>query len=116
MEFERSESLRFNYHNIFFSYYFNNERSCTQMIHDHMLVYVYSGELVVEENNQRKEIHSGECVFLRRDNHVSMTKQPKNKEQFKAIFMIFSRNFLREFYQTLDKKSYHLKPTNTNRA
>jgi len=108
MDFERSESLRFNYYDIFFSYYFNNERSCVQMITDHMLVYVYSGEIVLEEENKKITIHKGECVFLRRDNRVSMTKQPKGEEQFQGIFMIFKRNFLRDFYQNLDKKELPL--------
>lgn len=104
MSFERSESLRFNYHDIFFSYYFNNERSCQKMIIDHMLVYVYSGEIILEEGNKKIVITKGECVFLRRDNRVMMTKQPKGDEQFQAIFMFFKRNFLRDFYQTIDKK------------
>lgn len=108
MTFECSESLRFNYNDIFFSYYFNNERSCTQMIHDHMLVYVYSGELILEEGGKKIIVKKNECVFLRRDNRVSMTKQPKGEEQFQGIFMIFKRNFLREFYQNLDKKTLPL--------
>jgi AraC family transcriptional regulator, exoenzyme S synthesis regulatory protein ExsA len=108
MTFERSESLRFNYYDIFFSYYFNNERSCTQMIHDHMLVYVYSGEMVLEEGGKKVVVNKNECVFLRRDNRVSMTKQPKGEEQFQGIFMIFKRNFLRNFYQNMDKKGLPL--------
>ncbi|MDP4187517.1 MAG: AraC family transcriptional regulator [Bacteroidota bacterium] len=108
MGFEHSESLRFNYYDIFFSYYFDNERSCQQMIKDHMLAYVYSGEIILEEENKKIEIHSGECVFLRRDNRVRMTKQPRGEDQFQAIFMIFKRNFLREFYQTIDRKKLPL--------
>ena len=99
-----TESLKFNYSDIFFSCYFNNEMFCHKMITDHTLVYVYSGELLVEENNKKTRILGNECVFLRRDNRVNMTKQPKGDEQFKAIFMVFKRNFLREFYQTLNKK------------
>jgi len=108
MNFERSESLRFNYYDIFFSYYFNNERSCTQMITDHMMAYVYSGELILEEENQKTVVQKGECVFLRRDNRVKMNKQPLGEEQFQGIFMIFKRNFLRDFYQNLDKKELPL--------
>jgi AraC family transcriptional regulator, exoenzyme S synthesis regulatory protein ExsA len=74
------------------------------MITDHTLVYVYSGELLVEENDRKTKIHSGECVFLRRDNRVNMTKKPKGEEHFKAVFMIFKRTFLREFFQILNKK------------
>ena len=108
MNFERSESLRFNYFDIFFSYYFNNERSCTQMITDHMLAFVYSGELILEEGNEKTVVHKGECVFLRRDIRVKMTKQPLGEEQFQGIFMIFKRNFLRNFYQNLNKKELPL--------
>ncbi len=108
MTSERSESLRFNYHDIFFSYYFNNERSCMQMIKDHMLVYVYSGEIILEEGNKKTEVHKNECVFLRKDNRIRMTKQPRGEEQFQAIFMHFKRNFLRDFYQTIDKKELPL--------
>ncbi len=108
MDFDRSESLRFNYSDIFFSYYFNNERSCAKMIKEHMLVYVYSGEIILEEGGQNVVVQKGECVFLRRDNRVSMTKQPVGEEQFQAIFMIFKRNFLRDFFQTIDKQELPL--------
>jgi len=101
---EHNESLRFNYHDIFFSYYFNNEISCMQMIKDHMLVYIYSGEMILEEGNVKTEVHKGECVFLRRDNRIKLAKQPRGEEQFQAIFMHFKRNFLRDFYQTIEKK------------
>lgn len=109
MDFEPNESIRFNYYDIFFSCYVNNETACSKMIKDHMLVYVYSGELLLEEENKKTRIHKGECVFLRRDNTVSMTKQPIGEKQFKAIFMIFNRNFLREFFQTIVRKVLPLK-------
>ncbi len=32
MTLKSSESLQFNYHDISFSYYFNNERSCTHFV------------------------------------------------------------------------------------
>ena len=105
---DQTESLRFNYHNIFFSYYFNNEISCSQMVHDHMLVYVYSGEMILEENKSKTVVKKGECVFLRKDNRVNMTKQPVGEEQFQGIFMMFKRDFLREFFQTMDKNELPL--------
>jgi AraC family transcriptional regulator, exoenzyme S synthesis regulatory protein ExsA len=104
MELMKTENLTFSYSDIFFTYHFNYDRKCTKMVKEHTLVYVYSGELLVEEDDRRTEIHKGECVFLRRDNRVSMTKLPRGEEKFQAIFMIFNRNFLREFYQSIDKK------------
>lgn len=104
MEFARNESLTFSYSDIFFSYYFNNHRTCSSMVKNHMLLYIYSGELLVEQKKKKTIIQAGECVFLRKDNRVSLSKQPKGEEQFKGIFMVFNRNFLREFYQTINKK------------
>lgn len=108
MELEHNESLTFNYSDVFFSYLFNNSRKCTQMVRHHTLVYVYSGKLVVEEGNKEIIIGAGECVFLRRDNRVSMIKEPKDEEQFSGIFMVFNRSFLRQFYQKVDKKQLPL--------
>ncbi|QIK55518.1 helix-turn-helix transcriptional regulator [Dysgonomonas sp. HDW5A] len=105
MEPERSESLTFSYSDIFFSYYFDKERYCRPMVFDHTLVYVYSGEFILQEKSKRTVVRKGECVFLKKDNRVNMTKQPlfDKEEPFRAIFMKFKRSFLRDFYQTLDK-------------
>jgi hypothetical protein len=52
----------------------NDGTKCTKMIKEHYLAYVYSGELEINERGKITRIHKGECVFMR------------------------------EFYQTLDKK------------
>jgi len=104
MTFVPTETLRFRYADIFFSYYIDNYTSCSHMVHDHMLAYVYSGEMILEENGQKICVHKGECVFLRRDNRISMTKQPLGEEQFQGIFMQFQREFLRAFFKTLPKE------------
>jgi AraC-like DNA-binding protein len=74
------------------------------MVKEHYLAYVYSGELALNERGKIMKIQGGECAFIRKDNRVGMTKQPKNGKQFQSIFLKFSRKFLREFYYTLDKK------------
>ncbi|KAA6299960.1 MAG: Exoenzyme S synthesis regulatory protein ExsA [Candidatus Ordinivivax streblomastigis] len=91
------------YSDIFLAMYFNDARSCTHRNHTHVLVYIYSGELEINERGTITRLHKGMCAFIRRDNQVQLTKQSRNGEQFKAIFLMFTRNFLREFYQTLDK-------------
>jgi AraC-like DNA-binding protein len=112
MSTEYNKSMVFNYLDVFFSYYFNDETRCHKMIENHMLVYVYAGELLVEENDKQIKINSGQCVFVRRDNRLTMYKKPNGNEQFKAIFMVLTRNFLREFFQTIGKSEL---PTETKR-
>lgn len=104
MKPETSEPKVFNYSDIFFSCYTSNEKCCRSMVEDHTLVYVYSGEMLLQESQNSIKIHKGESVFLRKDNRVSLVKQPKGKEQFIGISLVFKRTFLREFYQTINKK------------
>jgi AraC-like DNA-binding protein len=91
------------YSDIFLSCFSDNALSCVSTIQEHYLAYIYSGELALTERGKITRLHSGECAFIRKDNQVGMTKQPKNGKQFKSIFLRFPRKFLREFYQTLDK-------------
>ena len=46
--------------------------ACTGIIR--MLVYVYSGEMVIDEKGQITRLHKGECAFIRKDFSVQMTK------------------------------------------
>ncbi|MFA6335855.1 MAG: AraC family transcriptional regulator [Bacteroidales bacterium] len=75
---------------------------------DHSLVYIYSGEYILEEGGVTTVVEAGECVFLRKDNRIIMTKQPKGDESFRGIFMVFKRSFLREVFQKIEKKDLPL--------
>jgi hypothetical protein len=78
------------------------------MVKDHFLVYIASGEYILEEGRKRTVVRPGECVFLRRDNKVTMYKQPKDDEPFMGIFLTFKRNFLRGIYQKFERKNLPL--------
>jgi hypothetical protein len=79
------------------------------MSREHALVYIYSGEMLLEEaGRDETRVHKGECAFIRRDNRISMTKQPKDGEQYQGIFMTFKRNFLRDMYRKTDRKTLPL--------
>lgn len=106
MELGHLKSVTFNYSDIFFSYFLNDECACTPMVKNHMLIYLYCGQIIAEDDKKKTIINSGECIFVRKDNRISLNKQPKGKEQFKGIFLIFKRNFLRELYPTLDKNNF----------
>lgn len=100
------------YSDIFLAMYFNDGRSCLHRNHSHVLVYMYSGELEINERGNITRLHKGMCAFIRKDNNVQLTKQAKDGEQFKAIFLMFTRKFLQEFYQKLDKRTI---PTDVKR-
>ena len=100
---DRINTLR--YADIFFAMYFDGGMSCTHRNHSHVLVYIYSGEMVIEEKGKNTKLHRGDCALIRQDSSVRMTKQAWNGEQFKAIFLMFTPKFLRNFYNKLETNS-----------
>lgn len=93
------------YSDLFLAMYFDGGKSCLHRNHSHVLVYMYSGEMVIDERGKTTRLHKGDCAFIRKDVSVQMTKQAWNKEQFKAIFLMFTPKFLRGFYSRLNRNS-----------
>lgn len=95
--------MLFNYSDIFFSCFFNNEIGCFHQSRNHALNYVYSGEMIVDDGRKKTRVRKGECVFIRRDHRVTLYKKPLNGEQYCGIFLTFTRKFLREMYQKFEQ-------------
>lgn len=99
------DSLTFNYANIFFCYHSGEGKTVDKTIDSHLLVYLYSGELVLTEKDKTTVIRKGECVFIRRSHRVSLVKQPTaDGEEFRGIFIDFRRNFLKKYYADNESK------------
>lgn len=111
-----NDSKIFNYSDVFFSHFFNHDKLCTQVVKEHSLTYIYSGEMCVEENGKEIHVKAGECVFLRRDFKVKFTKQPLGDQQYAGIFMKFKRNFLREVFHDMNPMQLPKKVTKPDRS
>lgn len=113
METDRLKGINtLRYSDIFLAMYFDNGMSCLHRNHSHVLVYMYSGELEVNECGKVTRLHKGDCAFIRKDFSVQLTKQGYKGQQFKAIFLMFTPKFLRNFYCKLDKAAL---PTDARR-
>lgn len=92
-----------SYSGVFLSHFSNDNTSCIHANKDHSLIYLYSGEYIIEENGAKTVIHPGECAFVRRDHRTTMYKNPTETEQYKGITLVFKRNMLRQLYSKLNK-------------
>lgn len=113
---EFDDDITFNYSDIFFSCYYDGEGSCCHQSRDHALIYVYSGEMVVDDGKNRIKIRKGESVFVRRDHRITLYKKRLGKEPYFSVFLLFTRKFLREMWQKLEidkvpKNRSKLKPS-----
>lgn len=113
----------FDCSNVFIASYFTNDRNCAHCNREHTLIYIHSGELEITERNRKTILRPGDCAFMRRDHLMWLQKRVGTDTPYRSIVLKFSRDFLREFYQTLnpreipadakrDKSSLHVFPSN----
>ena len=94
----------FDCSNVFIASYFTDDRGCAHCNREHTLIYIYSGELEITERGRRTVLRSGDCAFMRRDNRMWLQKRVDEGKPYRSIVLKFSREFLREFYRTIDRR------------
>ena len=90
--------------NVLIANYFSDESGCAHENNEHTLLYLYSGELEIDERGRKTLLRAGECAFMRRDNRMWLQGHADPQHPYRSIVLKFTRSFLREFYLTLDPK------------
>ncbi len=93
----------FNYNDVFYSFFYDDESGCIHRSREYAMNYVYSGEMILDNGKEQIHVGKGECVFIPRDHNVTMYKKTYNGERYCGIFLNFTRNFLREMYTKLEQ-------------
>ena len=90
--------LIFNYNDIFYSFFYDDLSGCIHRSREYAINYVYSGEMILDNGTEQIHVGKGECVFIPRDHHITMYKRTCDGERYCGIFLMFTRQFLREMY------------------
>lgn len=94
----------FDCSNVLIGCYFTDDCGCAHENKEHTLIYLISGELEIEERGKKTVLHPGECAFMRRDNRMWLQKKVEDGKPYHSIVLKFSRQFLMEFYKTLNRQ------------
>ncbi len=94
----------FDCSNVFIASYFTDDRGCAHCNREHTLIYIYSGQLEITDGARKTILHPGDCAFMRRDNRMWLQKRVKDGKPYRSIVMKFSREYLKEFFQTLNRR------------
>ena len=94
----------FDCSNVLIASYFADDRECAHENREHTLIYQCSGRLEIDERGKKTVLYPGDCAFMRRDNRMWLQKRVGKGEPYRSIVLKFSKGFLREFYQTLDRQ------------
>lgn len=99
------DSQVYKYWDIVYSCFVPHEMLSEHRMPVHVLIYVYSGVMVVEDDGRRQIVGAGNYVFLKRDHQVRLLKHTADGAPYKAISIRFERRFLRGFFSRLDKST-----------
>lgn len=109
----RSDIVIYNYLDTFFCCYVENDKLCEEMVTDHMLVYICSGEMILITKEKRITLKKGDSFFLKRNHLLKKIKQPaKNGESFKGLFLQLKTPFLKKIFA----EQHIVLPVNSNKS
>lgn len=91
--------------NVFIANYFTNDQECTHTNTEHTLIYLCSGVLEITDHGKISTLHAGDCAFMRRDNRMTLQKRIIDGTSYRSRVLKFTRKFLQEFYQNIDKST-----------
>ncbi len=93
-----------NYMETFYFCHVGADRLCEQMVKEHTLFYLLSGEMdVFTPNGETVRLKAGDTVLLRRNHKVNKEKRPAGGKPFNGIFLHLKSDFLKQV-----KKDYKL--------
>lgn len=94
----------YNFMDTFFCCEVRNEKFCEEMVTEHMLVYLCSGEMdLVGANNRKYHLTRGRSFFLPRNHKMLKVKRPgRHGEPFKGLFLQLKASFLRKMTAHVD--------------
>lgn len=90
----------YNFMDTFFCCEVRNERYCEEMVTEHMLVYLCSGEMdLIEPSRRQHHLRKGDSVFIPRNHKIRKVKRPsRSGEPFKGLFLQLKAPFMRRMY------------------
>lgn len=91
------------YGNIMLRVYLSLDKFCPHRMEQHVLMYLYEGEVLLTERGRTTVLSKGECAFIRKDCNVMMDKRCVGGKPFVATFLSFTREFLLDFYKHIDR-------------
>lgn len=93
----KSGIVVYDYMDTFYCCMIEKDQWCEEMVTEHMLVYLCSGELELITPEKRYHLKKGDYFFIKRNHLIRKIKQPsKNGEPFKGLFLQLKMSFLKK--------------------
>lgn len=93
----KSSVLVYDYMDTFFCCMVEKNKWCEEMVSEHMLVYICSGEIILITPEKKYYLKKGDAFFIKRNHLVRKIEQSsKSGEPFKGLFLQLKMPFLKK--------------------
>ena len=82
----------------------------------HVVTYIVSGEIIVEDGTTTTRVQAGESIFVKRNQRVKLTKRAIGDQPYAAISVRLERSFLKRYFSNMDKSMLPKHPKRLHRA
>lgn len=82
----------------------------------HVVIYVVSGEIIVDDGDTTVRVQAGESIFIKRNQSVKLTKRAVGDKPYAAISVRLERSFLKRYFSNMDKSALPDRPKRLHRA
>ena len=94
-----NKNITHSFMDTFYCCHYCDEEMFEKYVPNHMLAYIYSGEMVLINNGKHEILRKGEAVFIRRNHTLQKIKRPSDSEPFRALFIVFTTPLLKQFFK-----------------
>lgn len=98
------EPVLYRYSDVVFGFMAPHDTLYEHKMPVHVVIYVASGEISVDNGTTVTCANAGECIFIRRNHRVKVTKRAVGEQPYAAISVRLERSFLRRHFSNMDKR------------
>ncbi len=81
---------------IFHRCYSDRNMICEEKVAEHMLAFIFSGEMIIYNSSQKVTIHAGEAAFIRKNHLVRKIKKPIGVTPFSGVFLHLDARLMKQ--------------------
>lgn len=105
--YRRNDNKLFDKSDIYFCKDLSDCEMFSEVIKDHTLMYVYSGQLTIRGEDSQYDVGANECVFLKKGSRINSNTFPKDGKPFHATYIRLRKSFLKKFFRRMKHRDYY---------
>lgn len=97
--------ILYRYSDVVFSFMAPHDTLYEHNMPVHVVIFIVSGEVIVEDGTTTIHAQAGESLFIKRNHKVRLIKQAVGEQPYATVSVRLERSFLKQYFSKLDKNA-----------